>query len=196
MRKFVKNLFLLLALFFLQFSINAQYFGGVSNGFGSVSSLNLSLSLVDSLYNGGLSNGFFSETNPFTNLSLSDSLYNGGIGTGFFTNNFNSDLSIQDSLYNGGIGKGDNQLSQVLIRFSLCNDKILVWNGNATVFWNNAANWDCGTIPINTSMVTIPANAARMPIIAASAIASRVTVFTNANLNLISGASLLTLTGQ
>jgi hypothetical protein len=196
MQKIYNHLLVLLILAFLPLATNAQYFGGISNGFGSVSTLNLNLNLTDSLYNGGLGNGFYILISPSTNLSLVDSLYNGGVGNGYFTNNINTDLSIQDSLYNGGIGKGDNQLISVLIRLSPCNDNLLVWNGNANAFWNNPTNWDCGNIPINTSRVTIPSNATRMPIIAASAIASRVTVLSNANINLIGGASLLSLTGQ
>lgn len=194
----MRNRFLhiFIALLFYSSNIYGQYLGGIGNGFGSLPIANINLSLADSLYNGGTGNGFYLLVNPNINLSIQDSLYNGGLddGSNFIISNLN--LSLQDSLYNGGLGKGDNQLSQVLIRLSLCNDKLLVWNGNQSVFWNNATNWDCGTVPINTSIVTIPADAIRMPIIAAPAIASRVTVLSNANINLIGGASLLTLTGQ
>jgi hypothetical protein len=196
MQKIYNHLLFLLVLAFLPLATNAQYLGGIGSGFGSVSTLNLNLNLTDSLYNGGQGNGFYALINPNTNLSLADSLYNGGIGTGYITNNINSDLSIQDSLYNGSNGKGDNQLSVALIRLSLCNDKQLVWNGNQSVFWNNAANWDCGTVPIATSIVTIPTSYKFAPVIGAGSIASRVTVAPSANLYLIGGASALTLTGQ
>lgn len=196
MQKIYNHLLFLMVLAFLPLASNAQYFGGISSGFGSVLTLNLNLNLTDSLYNGGQGNGFYTLKNPSINLSLVDSLYNGGFGTGYFTNNINTDLSIQDSLYNGGIGKGDNQLSVALIRLGLCNDKQLVWNGNQSVFWNNAANWDCGTVPVANSIVTIPTSYKFAPIIGASAIASRVTVAPSANLYLIGRASALTLTGQ
>ena len=192
----IRYLLFLIIFAFCSSNIIGQYLGGISNGFGSLPIANINLSLADSLYNGGTGTGFYLVVNPNINLSIQDSLYNGGLddGSNFIATNLN--LSLQDSLYNGGLGRGDNQLSQVLIRLSLCNDKQLVWNGNHSIFWNNATNWDCGTVPINTSIVTIPANAIRMPIIATPAIASRVTVLSNANINLIGGVSLLTLTGQ
>ncbi len=196
MRKYFNYTFLLLALVLRPLVGNCQYFGGISNGFGSNSTLSLNLNLVDSLYNGGLSNGFITTTNTSTNLSLADSLYNGGIGTGYFTNNINTNLAIHDSLYNGGIGKGDNNIALKYIRLSTCNDSFLVWNGNTNVFWNNANNWDCSTVPFATSIVAIPFNATRMPVIASNAIASSLTILPNARLNLIGGGSLLTLTGQ
>jgi hypothetical protein len=194
----MRNRFLLFLISFAFCSSNimGQYLGGISNGFGSLPIANINLSLADSLYNGGTGTGFYLVVNPNINLSIQDSLYNGGLddGSNFIATNLN--LSLQDSLYNGGLGRGDNQLSQVLIRLSLCNDKLLVWNGNQSVFWNNATNWDCGTVPISTSIVSIPANATRMPVIAAGATASRVIVLPNATINLIGAASLLTLTGQ
>ena len=181
---------------FLTLNINAQYFGGIGNGFGNISTPNINLSLVDSLYNGAQGNGYVSIINPAIDLSMVDSLYNGGIETGFFVGHSNLDLSIQDSLYNGGIGKGDNQLSQVLIRLSPCNDNLLVWNGNSNVFWNNANNWDCGTVPINTSIVIISSEAIRMPLILNPAIASKLTLMNTATINLFGGSSHLTLTGN
>jgi hypothetical protein len=175
---------------------HAQYFGGLGGGFSGISTLNLNLSFTDSLYNGGLSNGFFSVNNSTINLSFTDSLYNGGLGTGFLASISNINLAQQDSLYNGGTGNGENQLSVALIRLSLCNDKQLVWNGNQSVFWNNAANWDCGTVPVATSLVTIPASYTRVPAIGASAIASNITLQAQSTLVILKDIGKLTLTGQ
>lgn len=188
----IKNYYLLFFTAFICCSsaVSGQYTGGVSNGFASTSVSTANLSLSDSLYNGGDGNGFSNDTAQNISLYVTDSLYNGGIGNGFskdtalnvsltiadslynggIGNGFsciiitNANLYLLDSLYNGGNGRGENQLISPNINLGICGDT-LVWNGNDNIIWSNPNNWDCGKVPVTTSIVYIPGGRPRYPVI-------------------------------
>jgi hypothetical protein len=109
------------------FKSNAQYHGGVSNGFISAVVQNVNLGLIDNLYNGGSGNGFSRDTALNVSLSFTDSLYNGGIGNGFTKDTaLNVSLSLIDSLYNGGIGNGFSKDTALNISLSVVDS---LYNG-------------------------------------------------------------------
>jgi hypothetical protein len=190
-----KYRFLLYFGLLVQQSVFAQYLGGLGKG-NSQNSVNTSLSASDGLFEGGAGSGNIQIT---TNIYLgkSDGLFEGGVASGITQINVPSlILSINDGLYNGGNGKGDSKISLKTIRLSRCNDLQLVWNGNQTVFWGNPSNWDCGTVPNHKSLVTIPSNTSRMPLIVANALASKVTILSIANITVFGANGQLTITGQ
>jgi hypothetical protein len=127
--------------------------------------------------------------------------YLGGDGAGekkFAVANINllAVAAYNDGLYKGGSSKGENAKEVKIIRLSRCNDLQLVWNGNQSVFWGNAANWDCGEIPFDKSRITIPADITRMPVIISNATASRIIFLANTTLNVIGNSAKLILTGK
>jgi hypothetical protein len=106
---------------------NAQYHGGVGNGFISAVAQNVNLALIDNLYNGGNGNGFSTDTVLNVSLSFSDSLYNGGMGNGFSKDTvLNISLSVVDSLYNGGLGNGFSKDTALNISLSVVDS---LYNG-------------------------------------------------------------------
>lgn len=177
-------------------SMHAQfpYSGGNGNGASGVSSVNISLSITDSLYNGGNGDGVTKNVLLNAVLSQADSMYKGGQGNGFHSIVLtNTTLNLLDSIYNGGTGRGDNQKVAPAINLSICTD-VLVWNGNANINWDNPGNWDCGTVPGVNSIVIIPGGRPRYPTIFTNTVIKKlemqpgasVTVFIN-RLLLING---------
>jgi hypothetical protein len=160
----MKRTYLFFMIFFTcQMVSFGQYTSGISTGYGTYSA-NLNLGKNDGLYQGGDGEGY---SLIVQNLSLgtNDGLYKGGSGIGYLSLSQNLNLGTSDGFYQGGAGIGHNTLVAKYIRLSRCNDAQLVWNGNDTVGWANAANWDCGTAPVATSIVTIPTSPKRWPIV-------------------------------
>jgi hypothetical protein len=182
----------ILLLFFLQgfvlFAVKAQYSGGTGNGFSEQTASALNLSLADSLYNGGTGKGDDAIAVNSILLGIADSVYKGGTGKGEYAAVIRNVLmGMADSLYNGGSGKGEIVYAATGINLTICTDT-LYWNGNDNIDWDNPNNWDCGTVPGNTSFVIIPSGRPRYPVI-----------FTNTEirkLELRNGAAVIVFTGK
>ena len=173
---------------------DSLYNGGNGNGFSKDTALNVSLSVADSLYNGGIGNGFSKDTVLNVSLGILDSLYNGGIGNGFHSVVItNTSLYLLDSLYNGGPGRGELQTTG-LANLGSCSD-ILIWTGNTSVNWDNAGNWDCGTIPGVNSTVIIPSGKVRYPVIFFNTVIRKLELKDGAVIILFTGKNLI-LNGQ
>jgi hypothetical protein len=182
--KIFYNIPLFTLLYLCYLDCEAQYSGGVSTGYGLGIMLESDLTQVDSLYNGGLSNGFYTITNTQLSLSLNDGLYKGGNDDGNSTATTNLNLELLDSLYNGGYGKGEVIKISNLIRLSLCNDNLLVWNGNQNILWGNASNWDCGSLPTSNSLVSIPSGMTRYPTILSNVFIKQLWLYPSASLTI------------
>lgn len=214
------KLLLIISFFLLAMQIcpaQSPYTGGIGSGAAKFSAPNSALSLIDSLYNGNTGSGltkFFatgialSEMDSFYNgdtgsgfntnvsgnrvLSLSDSLYNGNPGDGYArVTMFSASMGITDSLYTGNTGRGDIQSRPVNLNLSFCISDTIVWNGNYSVSWNNAANWDCGIIPGINSIVIIPTGASRYPVIPADVEIKTLFVRPGATILLVTGKVLI-----
>jgi hypothetical protein len=165
---------------------DSVYNGGETNGFAKTAIQPMTLYISDSLYSGGPGNGFIKTLPLQAALHISDSLYNGGTGKGFTLVITNVTLYGLDSLYKGGTGKGEDEWKGYWLNLGICSDT-LVWNGNYSVAWGDAANWDCGIVPTITSTVYIPAGLLRYPIVL-SAVEIKKLIMQN-------GASILIQTG-
>lgn len=173
---------------------DSMYNGGMVNGFIKTSIPQAALYISDSMYNGGMANGFAKTSILQAALYISDSLYNGGTGNGFVQVKTHVALYTLDSLYNGGTGKGEDAWMGDRLNLGICSDT-LIWNGNRSVVWDDAANWDCGSTPGINSIVVIPAGAIRMPIVFGNATIRSLRLQTGASINVRPGV-VLTLHGQ
>lgn len=173
---------------------DSMYNGGMANGFTKNSTLQVALYISDSMYNGGVANGFTKTSTMQAALYISDSMYNGGTGNGFTHVISHVALYTLDSLYNGGTGKGEDEWRGDRLNLGICSDT-LIWNGNRSVVWDDAANWDCGSTPGINSIVVIPAGAIRMPIVFGNATIRSLRLQTGAGINVRPGV-VLTLHGQ
>jgi hypothetical protein len=176
------------------YSSDSMYNGGMANGFAKTSILQAALYSSDSMYNGGMANGFTKTSILQAALYNSDSMYNGGTGNGFTQVITHVALYTLDSLYNGGTGKGEDEWRGDRLNLGICSDT-LIWNGNRSVVWDDAANWDCGSTPSINSVVIIPAWAIRMPIVFGNATIRSLRLQSGASINVRPGVVLL-LRGQ
>jgi hypothetical protein len=69
------------------------------------------------------------------------------------------------------------------------------WTGNVSTVYTTAGNWSNNVVPTAADNVTIPAAAARMPVLSSSASANALTVASGASLTVASGGAL-TLSGN
>jgi hypothetical protein len=72
--------------------------------------------------------------------------------------------------------------------------KVTHWTGNASIFWNDPANWD-NEIPTSAMNVVISGSTANQPVITSSATCNNLIIDADADL-IIANGSTLTVAGQ
>jgi hypothetical protein len=72
---------------------------------------------------------------------------------------------------------------------------VATWTGNSGNTWQNAANWDCGTLPDENTDIIIPSGASNMPVIDSNVSCRKVQVKPGATLTVASGFTL-NITGK
>ena len=79
--------------------------------------------------------------------------------------------------------------------FSIVTD--MMWNGVVNSAWDNANNWEIGTVPENSHPIVIPSSAINFPVITATmeAYGRELTVVLGAEFEVLSGG-LLDISGQ
>jgi hypothetical protein len=126
-------------------------------------------SSINMAYSGGAGkgdeqSGFFSQSLAGENLNV---LFVGSAGRGdqfAFKTSYSLGGQATDMIYFGSPGRGDTAtLSQqnTLFDCSLQN----MWNGKVSTAWEEIANWSCNELPGKNSVVLVPSNVPRYPVV-------------------------------
>lgn len=115
-------------------------------------------------FRGGNDDGFVLAVLPKT--IITDVIaFRGGNDDGFAFTRLNKTNITDAIVFYGGIGRGETVRS--FINFPCTGDSV-VWNGSASIAWENPENWSCGILPNVSSVVIIPSGMPRYPTVSFS----------------------------
>ncbi len=145
-------------------------------------------------FRGGNGSGYATAFVANRNLTDGSTIgqFGGGRGMGYasiFIANNNLTAGSTIGRFGGGIGMGTDGLYAGIFKLSNCDDN-LVWYGNQNTNWHNPANWDCGTAPTLSSMVSILANRPFQPTVSANSDIFSLSLQPDALLSIINSAIL------
>ncbi len=191
------KILLFAALVFSSLRLSGQYTGGNGKGEGLVVRNSTFLAVNLNAYQSGFGDGTGQTIAQNIALNTLFEAYTGGSNDGNGTvKQTNTALFVQNHGYQGGEGRGEGGQIRYGIKLAPCDGIRLAWNGNESVAWSQTSNWDCGSTPTASSIVSIPAAMPRYPsILTGNFTIKDLIMGTNTRL-FISQLGKLTVTGQ